>query len=176
MINRRLSSRMIFEGRIINLRVDDVELPDGRRSTREIVEHPGAVVIIPVDDQGQVYFVRQYRDAIEESLLELPAGKLDPGEEPERCARRELLEELGMEAGRWQKLATFYSSPGFCDEIMHAYLAEDLTRGRTNADREEFLQEETRPLEPVGKLAAEIRDGKSLAGILLAHKILEKRS
>lgn len=175
MINRRLSSKTIFEGTIINLRIDEVELPDGRRSTREIIEHPGAVVIVPIDSEGNVHMVRQYRDAIEEVLLELPAGKLDEGEEPLACARRELREELGLVAERWLKLATYYASPGFCDEVMHLYLAEGLSTTENDLDHEEFLEPVVLPLEPLDGLLGQLKDSKSLTGALLAHKVIGSR-
>lgn len=175
MKNRRLSSRHIYNGRIINLRIDEVELPDGRHTQREIVEHPGAAAIVPLDESGRVLFVRQYRDAVAESMLEIPAGKLKPGEKPSDCARRELEEELGVTAGKLTHMATFYSTPGFCNEIMHMFLAEDLRAGSGKVDREEFLREESRPLEPVDDLVAELNDAKSLLGVLLAHQFVDNR-
>jgi ADP-ribose pyrophosphatase len=168
MENRRLGSRRIYQGRIINLRLDRVRLPDGRRTQREIVEHPGAAVIVPIGEDGSLYMVRQYRDAAGEELLEMPAGKLQPGEEPGHCARRELREELGLIAGSLVHLASFYSSPGFCDELLHVYLAEGLSREEEQTDREEFLTPEVRSLEDAGALLAELRDAKSIAGLLLA--------
>lgn len=174
MINKRLASNLIFKGRIINLRVDDVELPDGRRTTREIVEHPGAVVIVPLGDDGRVHLVRQYRDAVAETLLELPAGKLEGEEPPQECARRELAEELGYEAEEWRKLAEFYTSPGFCDEKMYVYLARRLRKLTMTGDSEEFIEAESRPLLPLDDLLVGIRDGKSIAAILLAHRVVEE--
>ncbi|GBE57151.1 ADP-ribose pyrophosphatase [bacterium BMS3Abin01] len=173
MKNRRLSSRRIYQGSILNLRLDEVEQPDGRRTQREIIEHPGAAVIVPIDREGRLHLVRQYRDAAGETLLELPAGKLRPGEDPVECARRELREELGLTAGRMEHLASFYSSPGFCDEIMHVYLARDLTQGQQEMDRGEFIEPETREMEELDSLLQELRDAKSLAGILLARRFLE---
>ncbi len=172
MSNLVLRSNPVYKGKIINLRVDEVELPDGRRTTREIIEHPGAAVIVPVDAEGRVHMVRQYRDAAGESLLELPAGKLNPGEDPLDCARREFREELGLLADGWKQLASFYSSPGFCDEILHAFLATGLHPEEEETLREAFVTGETRPLEPLDRLLAELRDGKSIAGILLAHREL----
>ena len=174
-MNKTLSSKNIYKGRIINLRVDEVELPDGRHTTREIVEHPGAAAIVPLDREGRVHFVSQYRDAVEEELLEIPAGKLKPGEAPEDCAQRELEEEMGFIGGRLTHLATFYSTPGFCNEIMHMFLAEDLQPGTGEVDREEFLRLESRPLEPLADLVKELRDAKSVAGILLTQLELERR-
>ncbi|MCL6106960.1 MAG: NUDIX hydrolase [Actinobacteria bacterium] len=172
MKNRRLSSRRVYEGGIINLRIDEVELPDGRRAGREIVEHPGAAVIVPIDDNDNVYLVRQYRDAAGSELLELPAGKLKPGEDPLDCARREFLEELCLEAASWSYLASFYSSPGFCDEILHCYLAQRLSPGNAEADREEFLEPIVMPLEPVDTILHDVKDAKTFAGLLLARKYL----
>lgn len=171
-MNKRLNSTELYQGQIINLRVDEVRLPDGRLARREIVEHPGAAATVPLDDKGRLYLVRQYRDAVGESMLEIPAGKLHPGEDPEKCARRELREELGLVPGRLTHLATFFSSPGFCDEIMHVYLAEELAAEEEQSDREEFLEPEIRSLDDVASLLAELRDGKSLAGILLALRHL----
>ncbi len=171
-MNRRLSSKLVFQGRIINLRLDEIELPDGRRSQREIVEHPGACVIVPVDDDGMLYLVRQYRDAAGEDLLELPAGKIKPGEEPLACAQRECLEELGLKAYRWRHLASFYSTPGFCDEMLHCYLARGLSREEEKHDREEFLETVVRPLDKVADMIEKLKDAKSLAGILMALRVL----
>lgn len=173
MSNRRISSEIIYRGSIINLRIDQVELPDGRSAQREIIEHPGAAVIVPIDDQGRLHLVRQYRDAAAETMLELPAGKLEAGEPPEDCAHRELREELGLVAGRMTRLATFYSSPGFCDEIMHAFLATGLSREAAQTDREEFVEPEVRSMDEINGLLAEIRDAKSLVGIILAIRHME---
>jgi ADP-ribose pyrophosphatase len=175
MNNRRLSSEYVYRGRIIKLRVDQVELPNGRRTIREVMEHPGAAVIVPVDTEGTVYLVRQYRDAIARRLLEVPAGKLDAGEEPAECARRELREELGLVAGKLTPLTSFYSSPGFCDESLHVFLAEELTQEEEESDHEEFIEPARRPLEPLADLLAELEDGKSIIGVLLAHQELSAR-
>ncbi|MEK6535978.1 MAG: NUDIX hydrolase [Actinomycetota bacterium] len=175
MNNRILSSEYVYKGRVIRLRLDQVELPDGHRTIREVMEHPGAAVIVPVDGDGTVHLVRQYRDAIGRQLLEVPAGKLDPGEDPADCARRELREELGLTAGKLTRLTAFYSSPGFCDEILHVFLAEELTHGEEDSDHEEFIEPEQRPLDPLSKLLPELRDGKSIIGVMLAHRELAGR-
>ncbi|MBK5225039.1 MAG: NUDIX hydrolase [Thermoleophilia bacterium] len=175
MNNRILSSEYVYKGRVIRLRVDQVELPDGHRTIREVMEHPGAAVIVPVDGEGTVHLVRQYRDAIGQQLLEVPAGKLDPGEDPADCARRELREELGLTAGKLIRLTAFYSSPGFCDEILHVFLAEELTHGEEDSDHEEFIEPEQRPLDPLPELLQELRDGKSIIGVMLAHRELAGR-
>lgn len=175
MSNKKISSEHVYRGRIINLRVDQVELPNGRRTVREVIEHPGAAAIVPVDAGGRVHMVRQYRDAIGEELLEIPAGKLKPGEDPRESAMRELGEELGYSSERMTHLATFYSTPGFCDEVMHMFLAEGLKKSSLNEGREEFIVPVTRGLEPVDRLLAELKDAKSVAGILLAHRVISSR-
>lgn len=175
MNNRILKSEYVYKGRVIRLRVDQVQLPDGREAVREIMEHPGASVIVPVDADGNVHLVQQYRDAIGRQLLEVPAGKLDHGEDPEDCARRELREELGLMAGSMTMLTSFYSSPGFCDEILHVYLAEDLSQEEVDPDHEEFIEPRQLPLEPLADLLAELRDGKSIIGVMLAHRELAAR-
>lgn len=175
MKNRILSSEYAYEGRIIKLRLDQVELPDGRRTLREVMEHPGAAVIVPVGSDGVVHLVRQYRDAIGKELLELSAGKLKPGEDPADCARRELQEELGLIAGRLTHLKSFYSSPGFCDEILHVFLAEDLAWETEAGEHEEFIEPGQRPLEPLAALLEEFEDGKSLIGVMLAQRELAGR-
>ena len=136
----RKSSKTIFEGKIVKVRVDTVELPNGKESTRECIEHPGAVAVIAQDNQNRICLVRQYRYPVSQQLLEIPAGKLSPGEDPLECARRELLEETGIVAKSWEKLYCYYSTPGFTDEIMHLYLATDLTRGASQPDEDEFLE------------------------------------
>ena len=151
-----------------------MELPDGSKSIREVVEHPGAAVIVPVDSEGRVHLVRQYRDAAAQEMLEVPAGKLHPGEDPSDCARRELAEELGLESGKLTHLASFYSSPGFCDEVLHAYMAQELVPVQGEVDREEFLEPEMRQLDPVGELVRGFKDAKSIIGVLLASRELGK--
>ena len=147
----------------------------GAHAIREVMEHPGAAVIVPIDADGNVRLVRQYRDAIGRQLLEVPAGKLDPGEDPADCARRELQEELGLVAGRLTPLTSFYSSPGFCDEILHVFLAEDLSVEVGERDHDEFIEPVERPLVPLTGLLGELEDGKSLIGVLLAQRELAAR-
>ena len=174
-MNRRISSRMLYRGKIINLRLDVVEFPNGQQAEREIVEHPGAAAIVPLDRDGHVQFVGQYRDAVSQQMLEIPAGKLKPGEDPRECALRELEEELGVTADKLTHMATFYSTPGFCDEVMHMFLAEELRPGDGGLEREAGIQPESRPLEPVDDLVHELRDAKSLVGILMAHQVVINR-
>jgi ADP-ribose pyrophosphatase len=167
--DRLLGSRHAFRGRVISLRLDDVETPGGRRLVYEIVEHPGAVAIVPLLDDGRVLLVRQFRRAVAQDLLEVPAGTLEPGETPGECARRELAEEVGCAAARWECLASFYTAPGVMSEEMHVFLARDLSPAQAEHE-EEDLRVETVPLAEARRraIAGEIRDAKSIAGILLA--------
>ncbi len=174
--DRLLGSRRVFDGRIIALRLDEVETPSGRHITYEIVEHPGAVVMVPVNADGRVLLVRQYRRPVSAELLELPAGTRERGETPEACARRELAEEVGQEAGRWERLASFFTAPGVLSEEMHLFLAQDL-RPVAAEREEEDLRVEPMPLAEARRRVAggEIRDAKSIIGILLASERLGLR-
>jgi len=139
---KTISEEKIFEGRVISLFYQQVELPNGKTSTREIVKHPGAVAIIPVTDEGKIVLVDQYRKPMERVLLEIPAGKLEKGEEPLRTAVRELEEETGYEAAEWNHIQSFYTSPGFADEYIHIYLATGLRKKENSAslDEDEFVE------------------------------------
>ncbi|REJ26977.1 MAG: ADP-ribose pyrophosphatase [Caldibacillus debilis] len=137
---KTLNRKTIFEGRVITVHLDEVSLPDGKTSTREIVEHPGAVAVIAFTDEGKMVMVRQYRKPLNRALVEIPAGKIDRGEQLEACARRELEEETGYVCAKLTHLVSFYTSPGFCDEILHIYLAEGLTKAEgRHLDEDEFL-------------------------------------
>jgi ADP-ribose pyrophosphatase len=162
-----LNSRLVYEGRVVRLRVDEIALPDGGTATRETVEHPGAVVVIALDEQRQVLLVRQYRHAIGRWLLELPAGGLEPGEEPLQAAARELREEVGVEARRWTPLGQFYSSPGFVNERLHAFLAEDLCSVPMDPDDDEDITVVRYPLQHLLSHPEETPDSKTLATLLL---------
>ncbi|MGA2489195.1 MAG: NUDIX hydrolase [Anaerolineales bacterium] len=171
-----LKSEIVYPGRAFTIRRDNLRLPDGHETRFDIVEHPGSVIILPVDEQNNLLFVRQYRHAAGLDLLELPAGTLDEGEAPEACARREVREETGMAAGILAHLGGFYLAPGYSTEYMHVYLATELHSDPLEADADEFLTVEYIPL---GKVLAmvkhgEIPDAKSLAAILLAQSHLEK--
>ena len=165
-----IESHRPFEGKLVNLRVDTVRLPDGRLVLREIVEHSDCVCVVPLDGEGNVVLVRQYRKPIERFLLEVPAGGIHPGEEPEDAARRELVEETGYRARGLERLAYFWTSPGFCTEGMHAYLATGLEAGTHSLDDDESIEVVKAPLENVPSMIAsgEIRDGKSIASLMLA--------
>lgn len=167
---RLLSSRRLYQGRIVNLRIDEVELPTGRSARREIVEHAEAVCIVAVDGEGRVVLVRQYRRAVDEALLEIPAGGVEPGEASEEAARRELREETGLVAEEWRRIGGFYSAPGFCTEFLHLFLARGLRETEAAPDEDEIVQVEWAPLSQVPGLIArgEVRDAKSVAGLLQA--------
>ena len=167
---RTVSSQTIFQGRIIRVDMDQVELPDGKTADREVVYHPGGVAVLALDRDNSVSLVRQFRYPIRQELLELPAGKLDHGAEEDRLlgAKRELSEETGLEAEKWTYLGYTLASPGFCDEAIHLYLAEDLTFGQTHPDEDEFLLPERIPLDQLVSMALDgtLIDGKSVIGVL----------
>lgn len=139
---KTLSSQKIFTGKVISLQVDEVELPDGKTSKREIIKHPGAVAVIAITDDGKIVMVEQYRKAMERSLVEIPAGKLEPGEEPLKTAKRELEEETGYVCERMEHVISFYTSPGFADELVHVYVAHQLSKKEDAAslDEDEFVE------------------------------------
>jgi len=171
-----LNSEIVHAGRAFTIRRDTLRLPDGHETRFDIVEHPGSVVILPVDDQGNLFFVRQYRHAAGLDLLELPAGTLDEGEAPEACASREVREETGMAAEKMEHLGGFYLAPGYATEYMHVYLATGLHSDPLEADADEFLTVEVIPLGQALEMArhGQIPDAKSLAAILLAQTYLEE--
>lgn len=139
-VEQTSASEHIFSGHIIDVHVDDVTLPNGHTTKRELVKHPGAVGIIAVTPEQNIVLVKQYRKPLEQAISEIPAGKLEPGEDPATCAFRELAEETGYRAGHLQYLTSFYSSPGFCDECLHIYYCDDLTAGRRSPDPDEFVE------------------------------------
>jgi ADP-ribose pyrophosphatase len=167
---RVVSSQHIFQGRAVGLRVDEVELPSGRVTTREVVEHADCVVIVPLDAEDNVLLVRQFRQAVGRQLLELPAGGIDPGESPEECVCRELREETGYLPARVERLGGFYSAPGYCTEYLHLYLATDLEPSPLVADDTESIALVRVPKDRVLGLVAsgEVCDAKSVAGLHMA--------
>lgn len=165
---KRVGSRVIHEGRIATVRVDEFEYADGSTAEREIVSHPGAVAVV-AHDGTDLYLVRQPREPVgEESLLELPAGKLDvEGEGPLETAKRELAEEVGKAAAEWRELKRFYASPGFAEEIVYLYLATELSDAEGEGDEEERIEIVRWPLDDLDGAIAACRDAKSLIGLLL---------
>ena len=169
-----IESKDIYQGRIIKLRVDTVQLPSGRTTTREIVEHEDAVCVVPIDENNNVLMVRQYRKAAQIHLLEVPAGGVEAGETPDETALRELQEEVSVTSGSLRRLSGFWVSPGWATEFMHAYLATDLTPASLPADDDEYISVERVPLDSIPGLieSGEIQDSKSVASLLLALRVL----
>ena len=166
---------MVYEGRIVNLRVDTVRLHTGRVTTREIAEHGDSVCVVPIDGDGNVLLVRQYRKPAEASLLEVPAGGMDPGESPNETVLRELQEEIGYTAGSLRPLSSFWVSPGWCTEFMYAYLAADLQPAKLAADDDENITVEKVPLGDIPMLiqSGEIRDAKSILSLTMALNLVD---
>lgn len=159
-----------YHGAVVELTEDMVRLPNGDTTIREVVHHPGGVCVAAVDDQGMVALVRQYRYPFERVLLELPAGKLEPGEDPEDAVRRELSEETGLEADRWVSLGYIYVSPGISTETLYLYLATDLHQGQAHPDPNEFLDVARMPLTELVKMVMDgsVHDAKTVIGALKA--------
>lgn len=171
-----IRSEVILQGRAFKIRRDTLKTPDGRETKLEIVDHGGSVVIIPVDEENNLLFVRQYRHAAGKEVLELPAGTRDKEEPYENCAAREIREETGMQAGQLKKIGEFYLAPGYSTEFMAVFLATELKENPLQADDDEFLQVEKIPLRKAVDMAehGEVLDAKSLAALLLARAHLEK--
>jgi ADP-ribose pyrophosphatase len=169
---RVTGSRRIHEGRIINVREDTVELTDGRSALREIVEHAEVVAVVPLDGDGNVVLVRQYRLPAEDALLEVPAGSVDPEESIEAAAQRELQEETGYRAGRLERLTGFFVAPGYLTEFVHVFLATGLAEDAIDGDPDEDIALERMPLADAVRLieTGEIKDAKSIVGLLLAKR------
>lgn len=178
----QLASKRIHSGRVINLDVDAVRFPDGSTGELEIVRHPGAAAVVPFasdprGDDPTVLLIQQYRYATNGSLLEIPAGRLDPGEDPEVCGRRELLEEVGVTAGRLERLTTIWTTPGFTDERIHLFWASELSAGKHAREPDEFIEVIPKPLSEALQLVRSgvITDAKTalsllfVAGFILEH-------
>ncbi len=168
---RTLSSREVFHGRIVRLRVDEVELPNGNTASREVIDHPGGVCILALDEQNRAAIVRQYRYAFGRVMTELPAGKLEPGEEPFTTAQRELAEEVGATAAEWTDLGKLIPSPGCYAETLHMYMARGLTFRAPAPDEDEFLETEFIPLDQLAEqcLSGQLQDAKTVAAVLKAR-------
>lgn len=169
----QLRSQRLYDGRVVTLDVDEVRLASGVETRREVVRHPGAVVIVPLTDDGRVVMVRQFRYAAGRTLLELPAGTLDhPGEDPQQAAERELLEETGCRAREWRLVASFYSAPGFCDELLHCFVARGVEPvADATPEDDETVERVLLPLSAAQTLVrrGELADAKTICGLLLQH-------
>jgi ADP-ribose pyrophosphatase len=171
----QLSTRRIYSGRVLNLDIDTVRFPNGSTGELEIIRHPGAAAVLPflsepTGEDPQILLLKQYRYAAEDFLYEIPAGRLDPGEKPIDCATRELKEETGCEAARMEHLYTFYTTPGFIDERIHAFMAVGLSRGQSRTETDEFITVETMTLSNALGLIekGDIKDAKTALTILYA--------
>lgn len=178
----KLATRRVYSGRILNLDIDTVRFPNGSVGELEVIRHPGAAAIVPflsdpAGEDPQMLLLKQYRYAADGFLYEIPAGRLDPGEEPATCARRELREETGCEAERIEHLCTFYTTPGFTDEKIHAFMAVGLTRGESRHEADEFITVETMTLSRALGLIEEggISDAKTALSILYAAGFKARR-
>ncbi len=172
MLPKVLKSEPIYQGRTFLLRVDELEIRPGVTTRLDIVEHTGAVTILPLDTEGNIWFIRQYRHSAGAILLELPAGTLGKGEDPRAGAERELQEEIGMKPGRLEHLLDFWLAPGYSTELMRAYLATDLTPSQLEQDEDEMIEIEKIPVARAVAMAAsgEMNDSKSLVSVLVAAK------
>ena len=171
---RTLSSQLIYDGRVVKLRVDTVRMPGGRETKREIVEHRDCVAIVAIDANDNVLLVNQFRKAVEKELLEIPAGGINPGEDPVTAVRREMQEETGYLPQKVERLGGFYSAPGFCTEYLHLYLATDLTPSQLFAEDTEGIKLVRVPVSQIPSLIAsgKICDAKSIAGLLTYSSLL----
>jgi len=165
-----LESKVVYNGNMLTVYCDTVELPNGKKAGREFIHHPGAVAVVPITPEGNIVLVRQYRYPVGKVMLEVPAGKLDKGEDPDDCARRELEEETGYVAQRIKRLSSIYTTPGFTDEVIHLYVAEQLTLTAQCPDEDEFLDVEVYTKEQIRMMINDgtINDGKSMLALLLA--------
>ena len=175
---KQVETETVFKGMIVNVRKDVAELQNGNRADREVVEHPGGVGIVAITNDNKVLMVRQYRYPMEEEILEIPAGKLDGGEDPFECAVRELSEETGYTAARYVDLGAIYPSPGFCRETLYLYLALDLQPGEMHLDENELLSVEQVDIDELIAqiMANKLKDAKSVVGVMKAKLYLETAS
>ena len=173
---RPLTEDVAWTGRIFNVDRLRVELPDGRVAIRDVVRHPGAVAVVALTEDGRICLVRQYRTALGRVTVEIPAGKLAPGEDPLECATRELLEETGMSAEKVAFLTTIATSDGFCDELIHIYMATGLTFSRSDPDADEFINVDLVPLEELvdAVLDGRIEDAKTVVGALICDSVMHR--
>lgn len=174
---KTIHTEVIHKGRIIQLQLEDVLLPNGQSGKREVVKHPGAVAIIAFTEDNQLLMVRQYRKALEKEIIEIPAGKLEANEDPLACAQRELAEETGYQAERMELLTSFYTSPGFADEIIYLYVARELKPVSAKLDEDEFVELIRVDLDQAKELieAQKIHDAKTMYAVQYWELMQTKR-
>ncbi len=175
---KTLDSEQIFDGRLLKVYRDRVELTNGGTSTREFVHHPGGVAAVALDGEGNVYLERQFRYPYHKVVTEIPAGKLEPGEDPFEAIKRELHEEIGAAAGRWDALGHIMPSVGYTDEMLYLYLARELTFGERHLDQDEFLEPFKLPFRQALEMAADgrINDAKTVAALFRAEKLMREEA
>ena len=174
LFEKTISSEVKYAGKIITTRVDTVELPNGKIASREVVEHPGGVGVAAITENNELLMVRQFRAGPKKVLLEIPAGKLERGEDPTACGLRELEEETGYTAKEFFKVSEAYATPGFAEELLHIYVAKDLVKTKTNPDEDEFLEIEKIPISDLKRMieTTEICDAKTVIAILMSEKYM----
>ena len=175
---KTLASEQVFDGRLLKVYRDKVELTNGRTSAREFVHHPGGAAVVALDGDGNIYLERQFRYPYHKVVTEIPAGKLEPGEDPFDAVRRELGEEIGAQAGRWDALGSIMASVGYTDEVIYLFLARDLTFGEQHLDRDEFLEPFKLPFTEALARAADgrINDAKTLAALFRADRLMREEA
>ena len=169
MQERKLSSEMKFDGKLVKVTYDIADV-NGKEAWREVVHHPGASAVVAIDEDNRIIMEKQFRYALNDYLLEIPAGKLDAGEDPLVCAKRELEEETGIVASEWISLGTIATSPGFCNEVIHLYVAKGLSKGEIHWDEDEYVEVERYTFDELLQYIKEetIKDSKTLSALLLA--------
>ncbi len=172
-IEKQLSTKVTYEGKVINIMLDDIELPDGRKSFREVIRHPGGVVAVAMKDENTILMVKQYRYAIQKVSLELPAGKLEKGEDVHEAIKRELLEETGYRAKNWKDLGYINTTPGICDEKLYLFLATDLYYDAPCPDDGEIIEAYEYKLDDIFEMIknGEINDSKTICALMRAFKL-----
>ncbi|WIV10979.1 NUDIX hydrolase [Proteiniborus sp. MB09-C3] len=173
---KTMKSEKIYEGKILSLRIDTVELPDKKYSKREIVEHPGAVAIVPITNEGEIVFVKQFRKATETVLLEIPAGKLEINEQPVECAIRELKEETGLYSENIEYILDYFSSPGFTNEKIHIFIASEVINGEATPEEDEYIDVVKINIDEAINMIKDgtIKDGKTIIGVYMAYNKMKK--
>ena len=173
---KRIGREEIYKGKIFTVVQDEIEIEDGNRAKWDLVMHNGACAIVPLTKDLEVILVKQYRNAENGDVLEIPAGKLEKGEEPLTCAKRELEEEIGYRAGAIEKICAMYTAVGFSDEKLHLYIATELVKSKQSLDEDEYIELVTYPLEEAIKMifTGEIKDSKTIVGLLAVKEFLRK--